>query len=141
MKINFQISEFNITGDPIPEDVADKILKWHICPMIPVRKELNTPIWASQSSGYRPVEWELSKGRSGNSQHTFKGKGAVDWTCKNFSQNKELLLELIIKYTDYSRIAVYDTFIHCDYKYTKSGSREIFTSDKNSNWKFLRYAD
>lgn len=139
ININFKISEFNISGKSIPEDIADKILKWHITPMIPVRVEIGTTVWASQSSGYRSTYWEKSRGRSGNSQHTFKGKGAVDWTCYNFTINKDVLLELIIKYTNYSRIAVYDNFIHCDYKVTSSGKRELYSSNSNSKWKFDKY--
>lgn len=139
MKINFNISEFNISGKSIPEQVADKILKWHISPMIPVRQKLGFSIWASQESGYRSIAWEKSKGRSGNSQHTFKGKGAVDWTCKNFQINKEKFLETIIEYTDYTRIAVYNNFIHCDYKQTNSGRRELYESGSNSKWKFIKF--
>ena len=139
MTINFAISEFNITGQPIPENVCDKLLKWHISPMIEVRQELNIPIWASQESGYRPESWEKEKGRSGNSQHCFKTKGAIDWTCRNFSQNKTFLLRAIIKHTDYTRIAVYNSFIHCDYKATDSGRRELFNSGSNSKWVFKKF--
>jgi hypothetical protein len=139
MKINFLLSEFNITGKPIPEDVADKILKWHISPMQEVRNELGYSIWASQKSGYRPTTWEKSKGRSGNSQHTFKNKGAVDWTCKDYSNNKNEFLESIIKHTDYTRIAIYNSFIHCDYKETNSGKRELYNSTPDSKWEFVKF--
>jgi len=138
MKLNFKISEFVIKGAIIPSDVADKILKFHILPMQRVRDELAIPISASQRSGYRPVSWELSRGRSGNSQHTFKGMGAVDWTCSNFAQKKGLFLELIIQYTSYTRIAVYDGFIHCDYKPTSDGKRQLFESGSDSRWKFIK---
>ncbi len=138
MKLNFSISEFNISGEAIPEDVADKILKWHVQPMQDVRDSLKQAVWPSQESGYRSVKWEKSKGRSGNSQHTFKGKGAVDWTCKDFSTNKDRFLELIIKHTDYTRIAVYNSFIHCDYKHTSDGQRQLFTSTPDSKWEFVK---
>lgn len=134
MKINFSISEFIITGDKIPVTVADKILKYHISPMCDVRKKLGVPIFPSQNSGYRPVSWEKSHGRSGNSQHTFKEKGAVDWTCNNFSKYKNDFLRAIYSETSYTRIAIYNTFIHCDYKDTPSGKREVYTSDSNSKW-------
>lgn len=137
MDINFKISEFNISGKNIPEDVADKILKYHISPMIEVRNEMNVPIWASQKSGYRSVSWEKSRGRSGNSQHTFKGKGATDWTCEDFSNLKYDLLKSIITNTSYTRIAIYNTFIHCDYKNTNSGERELFKSDSSSRWELV----
>ena len=136
--MNFNISDFNISGEPIPEDVSDKILKWHIIPMQRVRNVLGIAIWASQKSGYRSLSWEKSKGRSGNSQHCFRGKGATDWTCRNFSDNKDKLLEAIIKETDYTRIAIYNSFIHCDYKETDSNSRELYTSDSKSSWQLER---
>lgn len=139
MKLNFKISEFNISGNAIPERIADAILIFHIAPMQVVRDILGFAIWPSLKSGYRPVSWERSHKRSGSSQHCFLdihgGKGAVDWTCSEFSKNKQLLLSEIIKNTDYTRIAVYNTFIHCDYKKTNSGKRETYTSDSKSNWK------
>lgn len=139
MKLNFKISEFNISGKPIPEDVADKLLKWHILPMQRVRDKFRSAIWASQESGYRPVSWEKSHGRSGNSQHTFKTKGAVDWTFSDFTNRKQKLIQLIIEQTSYTRIAVYSSFIHCDYKMTSSGRRELFSSDRHSKWHFERF--
>lgn len=137
-EINFTISEFIITGDEVPIKVADKLLKFHITPMLEVREELGIPLYPSQRSGYRPISWEIKKGRSGNSQHTFMGKGAVDWTCNNFSSNREKLLISIIKNTSYNRITLYPTFIHCDYKDTNSGKREYYTSGMDSKWKFIK---
>jgi len=139
MKLNFKISEFNISGNHIPEKIADKILKWHILPMQDVRNEFGKPIYPSQKSGYRSISWELSRGRNGKSQHTFRQKGAVDWTCMHFGLNKDKLLELIIENTDYTRIAVYNSFLHCDYKPTKSGQRELYTSNSASKWVFDRF--
>lgn len=138
MNLNFNISDFNISGKSIPEGVADKILKWHILPMQRVRNVLKFAIWASQKSGYRSYYWEKSRGRSGNSQHTFKGKGAVDWTCYRFTDNKELLIGEIIKETSYTRLAIYNNFVHCDYKETTNGQRQLFKSDVNSNWTFIK---
>lgn len=111
----FKISDFNISGEPIPEDIADKILLYHILPMNKVRDNMGIPIWPSEKSGYRSVKWEKSKGREGNSQHVFRGKGAVDITCKDFAENKGALLDNLIKLTDYTRICLYDTFYHVDY--------------------------
>ena len=137
--INFNISDFNISGEDIPEVVADKILKYHIIPMQSVRNNLNIPIYPSLKSGYRSPKWEVSRKRNGQSQHCFLGLGAVDWTCADFKKNKEALLASIIIDTNYTRIAVYDGFIHCDYKGVTHGKREVYTSDAKSNWKFLRY--
>lgn len=139
MNLDFNISEFNISGDPIPEKICDKLLLYHILPMQRVRNEMGIWITASLKSGYRSLEWEKSHGRSGNSQHTFKGMGAVDWTCKEFDHYKEDFIKHIIRHTKYNRIAVYNSFIHCDYKITPSQKRELYSSDSKSNWTFLQY--
>lgn len=134
MKLYFEFKELVIDGSSIPVDVAQKLLTYHMIPVSVVREKLGTSMTASQKSGYRPYEWEIARGRSGNSQHTFKGKGAIDWTCKNFRGNKQNLLELLVQYTDYTRFAVYNNFIHCDYKTTSTGKREIYTSTPASVW-------
>jgi hypothetical protein len=59
-------------------------------------------------------------------------------TCSNFQMHKDKLLELIIKHTSYTRMAVYKGFIHCDYKPTSDGKRQLFKSDKNSRWEFIK---
>lgn len=130
----FSFEELCITDDPVPQEVATKLLEYHIIPMNKVRELLNRPITASQRSGYRPKAYELSKGRSGNSQHTFQHLGAVDWTAGNIDK----LLELMIRYTDYTRIAYYPVnhFIHADYK---GNTRMLFTSTPDSRWTFVRY--
>lgn len=138
MKSHIKPSELNISGDPIPNDVADKMVEFHIIPMNAVREALGLPVWASEKSGWRPFWWEKKNGRDGTSQHVFLEKGAVDWTCQNFQQNKDKFLKLIIELSVYTRIAVYATFIHCDYKPTKSGKRELYTSNASSNWKFVK---
>lgn len=111
----FLLSEFCITDDDVPLEVADKLLRYHILPMLPVRERLGFPIWASQRSGYRPYEYEIAKGRSGNSEHCFRGKGSIDWTChrENLEKLYNALLEL-----PYERICLYPNngFIHADYK-------------------------
>jgi len=134
VQINFLLSEFNISGECIPEDVADKILQHHIVPMQRVRNKINIPIWASVKSSYRDVNWEIYRGRNGASEHVFAGKGAVDWTCADYENNKDIFLEAVLKYTEYNRIAIYDNYIHCDYKETASGKREIY----NSNWQLQK---
>lgn len=141
IKLNFKISEFNISGKPIPQDIADKILEHHILPMQSVRDELDYSMTASENSGYRSKEWELSKKRSGTSQHCFIEKGAVDWTCEDFADNKDEFLKAIIKHTPYTRMAIYSGFIHCDYKAVPNGRRQVFNSDAKSNWTFYKYAD
>ena len=145
------LKEFLITKPKtVPLSVADKIYWYHILPMSKVRDELGIPITASQLSGFRPLWWEKTKGRSGKSQHTFgqidkstfdtTSLGAIDWTCQDFATRFPDLLKLIIKHTEYTRIAVYKGFIHCDYRDTPSGKREVYNSDASSNWEFSHYA-
>lgn len=111
-----KISDFNISGKDIPEDVADKIHEFHLKPLERVNM-VNTKLNARPSvkSSYRPRWWELEKGRSGNSQHCYYGKGATDVTCDDFQEQKDDLLEELIENTNYTRFAIYNTFIHCDY--------------------------
>ncbi len=145
MKLNFKLSEFNISGEPIPEKVADKILKYHIAPMQDVREDLGYAIYPSLKSGFRSVWWEKTHGRSGSSQHTFIENGAVDWTCHHFKRRKDRLLESMIKHTDYTRFAIYSGFIHADYK-NKSGNVQIFANEFDSEkeewkWKLIKTID
>ncbi len=139
-----RLHEFLITQPKtIDLAIADKLYQFHIIPMQAVREALGVWLSASLKSGYRPKWWERKKKRSGNSQHCFEdewadGSGAVDWTCGSFKANKNRLLELMIKHTNYTRLAVYDGFIHADYKSTPSGKREVYHSDANSNWTKVR---
>ena len=141
--IYFKLSELCITDDPIPQPIADKLLKYHITPMSVVRGKHGAPIFASSHSGWRPEEYEKARGRSGGSQHCFKdidqveGKGAVDWTAEDMEQ---LLLD-IIQYSTYTRVTYYkeDRFIHCDFKYTGDKGIQYFESGSNSKWTFIKY--
>lgn len=143
MKLFATLKEFIITGEKeVPVHVADALYTSHIIPMNNVRLELNEPIAASLKSGYRPKHYELSRKRSGTSEHTFskrwlKGTGAVDWTCKDFEKNRDRFLNLIIKHTEYVRICVYDNFIHCDYKDTFDNRRQLFRYD-GEKWQFIK---
>lgn len=111
----FTIQEF--TAEPlIPPFVASFIVKYHIQVMDPIREEMGGPILVSKRSGYRSPETEFKNKRSGDSEHTFKRKGAADYTADNI----ELLGQLLLK-TPYTRICYYpdNKFYHCDYKNDK----------------------
>lgn len=60
---------------------------------------------------YRSKEWDLSKGRSGNSAHT-KGT-ALDILCTN-SGNRFKIIEALLQ-VGCRRIGVAETFIHADF--------------------------
>ena len=133
----FTISELVIDGEEVPLVVADKLLRYHIVPMNKVRAALGVPVHCKTSeglnSGFRPHYWEILQERQGTSQHTFGDRGdgtydetnwgAIDWR----SEDLDLLQQKIIELTDYSRIARYGSFIHCDYK-AKDGKRYLFNS-------------
>ena len=140
-------SDFNISGEPIPETVADRILEYHILPMIAVCNAMSVCVMVSLNSGWRSYKWEKSKKRSGGSQHTYgqredgtfdeSKKGATDWTCDDFAHNKDRLLELMIEHTEYTRFCMYNEFIHADYKETTNNERQLFEID-NGKWKFIK---
>ncbi len=135
---NFRISEFCIEQKPPTRRIADIILKCHIEPMNIVREALESPIIVSKRSGYRSRAYEVSKGRSGNGQHNFEdshehGTGAADYTS---AEAKELI-EPVLEHTCYTRICYYpnNNFVHCDYKPTPSGKREVYTAQSpTSSW-------
>lgn len=122
--IHFKISEFVIDREAqsIPLHVADKILKYHIPIINPIREEKGSSIYVSDHSGFRSLQWELDHGRPGTSQHTFgdgqenpsEWWGAVDYTCDDLPWLFEKL-----KASAYKRVCLYDTFIHCDHKGTE----------------------
>jgi uncharacterized protein YcbK (DUF882 family) len=120
----FKVSEFAM--GMIPVEVADKILE-HIHELNPVREKLGMPIFVT--SGYRTVLNELSKGRSGESQHTTGG--AVDLHC----QDMKRLIELLKGMTTYTRISYYPDkkFVHCDWKFPDRG-RRYFVEWKEERW-------
>lgn len=111
---HFKISEFCITPDAIPQDVADKILHNFIVPLNPIRDAVGCPVIVSKKAGFRPELYELQHDRTGTSQHCFKGKGAADLTCANITKFADLLLAS----SPFTRICYYwnNRFFHCDYK-------------------------
>lgn len=110
-------------SEAVPDTVIHKIYIHHISPMNRVREVMGIPIIVN--SGYREKIWEIQQGRDGKSEHTFTGFGAADYFCSDLPA----LLRNLVTYTDYSRIALYSTFIHCDYKFPQRGQR-LF----NSTW-------
>lgn len=132
--INFSLEEFIIDECPrIAVSVADKIWRNHIVPLQIIRDLFGKPIIISERSGYRKPDYEQRKGRSGGSEHTFKGLGAVDITTHTL-EDLDVLEELIIAHSPYTRVCRYNTFIHCDYK-AQDGYKYLFTSGSDSKWK------
>lgn len=139
---NFRLSEFNVSGVEIPKSVVNRIKNFHAVPMQKIREIYGKPITVSERSGYRPKWWEVMRGRSGNSQHTYYGtsKGATDWTVDDFEENKDAFLELILEHTQYTRIALYGTFIHCDYKSVEPLKRVLYKNTPQGWQRVKEYA-
>ena len=119
---HFKYSEFLILGGhradlPLTAELADKILA-HIEQLNAVRSAINMPV--TITSAYRPVWWERTRGRSGESEHTFVGMGAVDLACGDM----ELLIDAL-GMSKYIRICYYpgSNFVHCDFKFPERGQR------------------
>lgn len=116
------IKSYDIKGDALPAKVETVAYVAHMAPLklaeqwIKEKYNCDIKIYVSLKSSYRSVEWEKSKGRSGYSEHTYNFLGACDITCDNFQENKGILLEALIAVTRYTRLAVYNGFIHGDYK-------------------------
>ena len=123
----FHIKEFLIEPNKaVPLDIMEKIVRYHLIPLNPIRHELGLPIAISQNSGYRSKAWEIKHKRSGNSEHTFQDMGAVDLTCANMNA----LFQLLKNESPYRRICIYKekNFIHCDYK---GNEKKIFINTEN----------
>jgi len=135
MELNFKIADFCILREDIPQDVADRIMKYHLLVAQDARNRIQQPINVSNHSGYRPVVYELSKNRPGTSEHCYlpKSKGATD-----YEYTPELLADLKSN-SPYSRICYYPTkgFIHCDYKYEQRGRRYFEFELENEEWKWV----
>lgn len=125
---NFRLDEFLI--DPaakIPFSVVAKIVRFHLPELEKARAILGEPLIISSRSGYRPYLYELEKGRSGESEHTYgedangnfdpDKKGAVDLTLKSYRTRpdaKEKLQEAL-KETAYTNLIFYPWGIHVDF--------------------------
>ena len=145
------IAEMCVTEELPPLVIVRKIMKYHIKPMHKVYLDLGLRIFCLDSKGirscYRPFRWEISRLRSGKSEHTFgqgaKGKinlnkkGAADWRCESFQLNKNKLVNSIIENTDYTRIVIYNHHIHTDYK-NRSGNKRVYKSNDANNWILIK---
>lgn len=127
------IRSYDITGKGFDKKVEQMVRVCHMAPLMVVDgficKALGINIYVSMKSSWRPKWWETSKGRSGYSEHTYNFMGATDITCDDFENNKEVLLGYLMKHTNYTRLAVYNGFIHADYK-NEWNDRYVY----NSSW-------
>ena len=148
MRNQNKVSDFIIDGKPTNPIIIDKIVKYHLNPINEINKTFIERIYPSVKSSFRSYLWEKSKGRSGASQHCFgenkdlkvnkDALGATDWTCDNINRFKPQLLDALIKGTNYTRLCVYNTMIHGDYKPTEGGKRRLYNINSNGGWVFVK---
>lgn len=121
--------------------ILNHIVADHFWAVNGIRADLGIPM--SVNAGYRSVEHERSRGRSGNSQHCYRPhefngrRGATDlsfWyskhkTPQNFSDLAEVLLS-----SPYKRLAWYPVgkFFHCDYK---AAEQQLFVG--GDGWEYV----
>lgn len=123
------ITSYDITGKGFDKKIENKVRVCHLNYLSYVNdkllREKGIEIYVSLKSSWRPTWWEKLKNRSGRGEHSYGYLGATDITCDSFPENWKTLLEYLIKYTSYTRLAVYHTvrpdgskggFIHGDYK-------------------------
>ena len=142
---HFKPSDFVINNAAVPKVIIDRIFEFHLQPLNLLQDHCPFEVKVSENSCFRPYSYELSRNRSGNSQHAFgqilneilDSKGACDITCEDFKTNQYALLAALIEYTDYIRFAVYNSFIHADYKDLYNGTRRLFKNE-SSGWKFVK---
>lgn len=80
------------------------------------------------NSAYRSVEYEKSKGRSGNSAHT-RGY-AVDIRCNTMGNRMKVVRALLDN--GFNRIGIAGTYVHADFD-PKLSQNLIWLYDKNGN--------
>ncbi|MCP4987709.1 MAG: hypothetical protein GY928_17120 [Colwellia sp.] len=127
------LSSYDIAGKGFPDKVETKVLVCHMLPLKLLEEYLGFDLFVSIKSGYRSVDWEKAHGRSGRSQHTYSNLGAVDLTFDGFSLNKDKVIKALAEHTNYTRVAVYNSFLHIDYKNAQS-ERWLY----DYNWKRIR---
>jgi len=113
-----------------------KIKTLHIPQLERVRDVTGMPIIIKSAA--RSYAHEISRGRSGKSQHVFKrSKGAVDISLANHTTEKINELEkAVFENTDYTRIARYPTFLHLDYYKNRYGDRGYYKNTEQG-WVYI----
>jgi len=132
----------------VPLHVADMLHLYHFSTLNPIREDLGVPIIISKHSGFRYYDWEIMKGRSGRSQHTFGQRfdGTFDPQCAgalDLTSDKLLeLLRLLRIFSTYKRICYYekDGFIHGDFRSIVEGKRRYYEYNyETQEWDFKEF--
>jgi hypothetical protein len=123
----FKLAEFERQSK-----IKDEIIKGNITNLVDkvldkARCALGMPI--TVTSGYRSTSWELSKGRSGTSQHC-KGE-AADLKCENNAE----LFDYIKRFTEFDQLIwelggdSQPAWVHVSYKGTGRNRMQVLKYD------------
>lgn len=134
-KFYFDYREFCIEDSDCGSVVLDKLYRNFILPLSAIREKYGRKIHVSKKSGYRSVRYELSRDRSGDSEHTFVHGGAVDliWS--------PILQDLIMESKCFGRVIVYPDrgFMHLDLVWVSEGRPCLYhTYDNGRTLKLIR---
>lgn len=121
-----------ITGDLPPSELWPIIRDRYIIPLQRHWYTHGIGLVPSLNSVYRPVSYEISKGRPGTSLHCFPAGtfGAADLTMHDGSKVKHVI-DSVVEHLPFRRICYYEAqnFIHVDYG--ENGRR---SGDRRSLW-------
>lgn len=130
----------------IPPHIWATIVDHHIAPLRDLQRLTGATFFPSARSGYRPREWERSKGRDGSSLHTYPmgSFGAVDLLMWDGTPVRHSL-DLLVIYGPWRRICYYPAkgFVHVDYGSAVNGKqprRQLYESVGASGvWSFRSF--
>jgi hypothetical protein len=143
----YQTPEAWIISGPLPErSVWDRIEAHHVRPLCTLFHVTGVPLVPSGRSCYRPRSYELQRGRSGSSLHTFPGssRGACDLVRAD-GVGVSSALDLLIVRGPWRRICHYprNGFVHVDYGDANGvicERRQLFTcAGGSAPWRFVRW--
>lgn len=121
-------SEWSVIEGGPPDALWPVIVAAYVDPLRELWRKTGIAMVPSARSCYRPADYEISRGRAGNSLHTFPpgSLGACDIRRLDGGQIEEVI-DTVIEGTPFRRIALYpgQGFIHVDYggDRLRSGSR------------------
>lgn len=137
---------WTITDDRIPPHIWDTIRDHYITPCTRLFYHHRIALVPSARSCYRPESYERSRGRSGNSLHTFPPGtlGACDLTTASGSPIIHHL-DTIVDHGPWRRICIYtaQNFAHVDYgdQGRRPGDRRSLwaCTGPNEPWRLMSY--
>lgn len=138
--------EWIVTGSGMPAELWPVIGSAYVAPLLQLCSVHGIALVPSVRSCYRPMEYELSRGRNGRSLHCFPqgSLGACDIRRADGGKIEEVI-DVVIDRCPFRRIALYPAqgFIHVDYggdQLRDSSRRSLWLCDGPlSRWRFMSF--